>query len=52
MCAGLGLLQPELGTPRNHFDLVAYVVRERLSQVQRAWHAVDEGEHVDRKTCL
>jgi len=47
--ARLGLAQAELRSAREHLDLVGDVVRQDLREVERAWDAVDEREHVDRE---
>ena len=46
------LLQAVLRATLNDLDLVVDVVRERLRQVQRARHAVDQGQHVDAEAGL
>ena len=46
------LLQAELRTAPDDLDLVVDVVRQRLGQVQRAGHAVHQGQHVDAEAGL
>jgi hypothetical protein len=48
----LRLLQAELGAPGDDLHLVLDVVEERVAQVQRARHAVDQRHGVDRERGL
>ena len=48
--AVLGLPQPELGPPADDLDLVVDVGLQRLHEVERAGHAVDEGDGVHRRS--
>ena len=50
--AAAGLVEAELRAPGDHVDLVGDVAGQRLGQVQRARHAVDEGDHVDGEVRL
>ena len=45
-------VEAELRAAPDHLDLVVDVVRERLGQVQRAGHAVDQRQHVDAEARL
>ncbi len=47
--AFLGPLEAELGAARDDVDLMVDVAVQRLGEVERARHAVDEGDHVDRE---
>ena len=47
-----GLVEPVLRTPGDDLDLVVDVVRDRLGQVERAGHAVDQRQHVDAEARL
>ena len=47
-----GLPEPELRPPSDHIDLVVDIELQHLDQVQRARHAVDEGDGVDAEAGL
>ena len=47
-----GLVEAELGAPGDDLDLVADVALQRVGEVERARHAVDEGDHVDAEAGL
>ena len=47
-----GLVQAELAAPGDDLDLVLDVGRQRLHEVERAGHAVDQRHHVDGEARL
>ena len=50
--AGLGLLEPVPRAPGDDHDLVVDPLLQRLREVDRAGHAVDERDHVDAERGL
>ena len=52
VCPVARLLQAELRAAPDHLNLVVDVVRQRLGQVQRARHSVDQGEYVHAEARL
>ena len=52
MGAGFGFAQTELGPTRDNFDLVSSVLSQRLRDVQRSGHPINQRQHVHGKRRL